>query len=55
MAQILLNEPQVDAGFEQMRGPRVAQRVYRSALVAAALFQRRAEGVLHAASSHRFG
>src|SRR3989442_14763268 len=42
VAQPLLNEPQVDAGFEQMRGPGVAQRMHRSAFVIATRFQGRA-------------
>ena len=33
MAQPLLNQPQVDAGFQQMGGPGVAQRVHGSAFV----------------------
>ena len=62
MAQPLLDEAQVDAGFEQMRGPErgpragsprgvlgVAQRMHGSALVVATRFQGRAESVLHAA------
>src|SRR6266581_5575561 len=53
MAQPLLNQPQVDPGFQQMRGPRMTQRMYGSAFVVAALFQGGAEGLLHAALGHR--
>src|SRR2546430_1590442 len=51
--QPLLDQAQVDTGFEQMGGPRVAQRVHRSAFVKAAVFERGAEGLLHAALGHR--
>src|SRR5687767_76785 len=40
MAQPLLNQPQVDTGFQQMGGPGVAQRVHRGAFVVAAFLQR---------------
>src|SRR6267142_1547212 len=55
MAQPLLNEPQVDAGFQQMGGPGVTQRMHGSAFVVPALFQGRVEGVLNAALGHRLG
>ena len=42
MAQVLLDEPQIDSGFEQVRGPRVAKSVHRGSLVVAAFFKRRA-------------
>src|SRR5712692_3221634 len=41
VAQPLLDEAQVDAGFQQMSGPGVAQRMHGSAFVVAALFQGR--------------
>jgi len=40
MTQPHLDQPQVDAGFQQMRGPLVAQRVHGSAFVITALLQR---------------
>ncbi len=62
VAQPLLNEPQVDAGFQQMggpeRGPRagsprgvlgVAQRMHGGALVVTTLFQGCVKSVLHTA------
>src|SRR6266545_3919058 len=49
MAQPLLNQPQVDAGFQQMRGPRVTQGVHGCAFVEPAFFERCVEGVLDAA------
>src|SRR5258708_30358360 len=49
VAEPLLDESQVDPGFEQMRGPGVAQRVHRGAFVVAALLQRGVESILHAA------
>src|SRR5262245_44814820 len=45
----------MDAGFEQVRGPGMAQSVNRGALVNATLFEGCAEGVLHAALRHRLG
>src|SRR5438093_8631082 len=39
VAQPLLNQPQVDPGFQEMRGPRMAQRVHGSAFVKAAVFE----------------
>src|SRR5438132_9184416 len=42
----------VDAGFQQMGGPTVTQRGHRGALVVATLFERGAEGWLHAALGH---
>src|SRR5438105_6387811 len=53
MAQPLLNQAQVEAGLEQMRGPGMSQRVHGSALVVAALFKRGAESMLHAAVVQR--
>ena len=43
------------AGFEQMRGPRVAQRVHRGALVEAAFLESGAQGVLHPVARHGGG
>ena len=40
VAQPLLNEAQVDTGFEQMGGPGVAQRMHGSAFVVTTLLQR---------------
>src|SRR6266545_1293098 len=53
MAQPLLNQAQVDAGFQQMRGPRMTQGMHGSAFVDPALFERRAESLLHTALGHR--
>ena len=55
MAQPLLNQAQIDASFEQMRGPGMAQRMHGGAFVVATLFQGRAESVLHTALGHRLG
>src|SRR2546427_1684862 len=55
VAQPLLDQAQVDTGFEQMGGPRVAQRVHRSAFVKAAVFERGAKSLLHAALGQRLG
>src|SRR2546425_4520612 len=55
MAQPLLNQAQIDAGFEQMSGPTMTQRVHRSALVDTTFFKGGAEGLLHAAFGHRRG
>jgi len=55
VAQPLLDQTQVEAGFEQMSGPEMSQRVHGSAFVVAARFQRRAEGLLHTALGHRLG
>src|SRR5712692_5870634 len=55
VAQPLLNQAQVDARFQQMRGPRMTQRMHGSALVEAALFERRAESLLQAALGHWLG
>ena len=53
VAQPLLDQAQVDAGFQQLRGPRMTQRVHGSALVKAAIFERGVEGLLDAALGHR--
>src|SRR5205807_5675068 len=55
VAQPLLNQAQVDARFQQMGGPTMPQRVHGSALVDTTFFERRPEGLLHAALGHGLG
>ena len=55
MAEVVLHEPEIDACFEPMRSPRVAQRVHRGALRDAAGLQRSAKGILHAVARHGGG
>jgi hypothetical protein len=55
MAQILLDEAQVDTRLEQMGRPGVSQGVDARLLVDAALTQGSPEGVLHTGSGHGRG
>jgi hypothetical protein len=55
VAEIFLNQSQVDAGFEQVGGPGMTKCMNRGKLVAAALFERRAKSILNAAFRHRLG
>jgi hypothetical protein len=55
VSQGVLDEAQMHACFEQMRGPRVAQRVHRGALVEAACLESGAKGVLHTVPRHGCG
>lgn len=55
MAQPLLNPPQVDAGFEQMRGPTLAQRMHGSAFVVAALLASKLQTLNHSLSQFGHG
>ena len=49
VAEILLNETQVDAGLQQMGGPGMAQRMNRACLLMPLSFERGPERILHAA------
>ncbi len=53
VAEALLNDPQVDAGFQQVGRVRMAQRVHMRALVKAALPDRPAKGALQTAARDR--
>jgi len=51
--QVLLDDPQVDAGLEQMGGVGMAQSVDMGALDDAGALQRQSEGTLEAAAGDR--
>ncbi len=55
VAAVVLHETAIDAGCEQMRRPRVAQRVHRGALRDTAGLQSSAQGILHAVARHGGG
>jgi hypothetical protein len=53
MAENFLDDPQVDAGFQQMGGVTMTQRVHVSGLAHPALEQRRAKGLLQSGACDR--
>ena len=53
MAQPCLDQTQVDAGFQQMRRPGMAQRMYRSFFVDTGTFQCTAKSAVNAAIAYR--
>jgi len=55
VAEVVLDEAEMHPRFQQVRGPRVAQRVHRGARVEAACRQGSAQGVLDAVARHRGG
>ena len=55
VAEVLLNLPEIDTGFEQMRGVRMAQGVNGGFFIDTAFLERRAKGVLDIAIRHRRG
>ena len=55
MSQPGLDLAQVHAVFQQMRGVRMPQAMYRDVLVHARDGQRRAEDLLHGTQGHRTG
>src|SRR5215510_3774115 len=52
VAQPFLNQAEVDAGFQQMRGPGVAQGMDGSAFVVTTCFECGMKSVLHTALRH---
>ena len=55
MSQVVLDEAKIHPRFKQVRGPRVAERVHRGALVDTACLQGSAKGVLHTVARHGCG
>ena len=55
MSQVVLDETEMHPRFKQVRGPRVAERVHRGALVDAAGLQGSAKGALYAVARHGCG
>ena len=53
VARVLLDDPQVDPGFQQMGGVRMAQGVDMGALVDATLLEGPTEGTLQTAAGDR--
>ena len=52
MSQVVLDETEIHPRFKQVRGPRVAERVHRGALVDATGPQGGSKGILHAVARH---
>src|SRR5450759_810607 len=53
MAQVVLNQPQVNACFQQVRSVGMSQRMDMGSLVDAALLPGALESTLHTATRHR--
>src|SRR5260370_21140495 len=52
MAQVVLNDAQIEVRFQQMCGVAVAQGVHMGVLVDATTFERRAESTLYTSARH---